>query len=167
MKTASAYADSFLALVQRDYRDNLIPYEARAASSVADLADYADTARYFRIVLGDLAGDAETVRSVAAEIGRRLSCRGHHDEIPAPVTPLTGPHQLGFARGSDHANALDGDVPETDRPDTDERQSDWNDAQWAAYVDGWLEAIEVYEDFGAIGARIADGRYYECRHRTL
>lgn len=169
MESASAYADSFLALIQREWRDDRIPDEARGVSSVADLGDYADTDRYLRVVLADLASDPAAIAPVIAEIDRRLWCRGHHDEIPAPVTPLTGPHQLGFDVGFTHANALDGEIGAADSPDEDERQSGWSDDQWSTYTNGWLEGVAAWETYGGFGiaSRLADGRYYECEHRPL
>jgi hypothetical protein len=148
-------------------QDELLDPDARGVTSVAVLADYADTGRYFTAALGEgWAARPDEVRLVTLEINRQLYARGHQDEVPAPVTRLTEPHASGFDRGFTHANARDGDVAEDDRP---ERPDQYDDEQWDAYLDGWIEGAGAYETYGGhgIGSRLADGRYYECEHRTL
>jgi hypothetical protein len=147
-------------------RDEQLDPDALGVTSVAVLADYADTSRYFTAALGGGDPAPEDVRLVTREIDRRLYARGHHDEVPAPVTRLTEPHASGFDRGFTHANARDGDIADDDRP---ERPDQYDDEQWDTYLDGWIEGAGAYETYGGhgIGSRLADGRYYECEHRTL
>jgi hypothetical protein len=161
-------AGAFMSEVQKDYSDGKIDDGALGVNSVLALADYADTGRYFATVLGQAWQASPDLAAVTREVDRRLAARGHQDEMPAPVTPLTEPHQAGFARGFTHAIVLDGDVPPDAVPSDSDRRSDWNNDQWTAYVSGWIEGCEAYATYGGHGIGSHDGiRYDECVHRTL